>query len=84
MSLVLKNAYMSRENQQVLSLRLVYFIGTSIMDWESAKKHCTERNWKWSLELIDQAEKEMKELEDKVKKYEDQQKAQRLYNACNY
>jgi len=54
------------------------------MDWESARKHCTERNWKWSLELIDQAEKEMKELEEKVKKYEDQEKAQRLYNACNF
>ena len=54
------------------------------MDWESAKKHCIECNWKWSLEFIDQAEKEMKELEEKVKKYEDQQKAQRLYNSCNY
>ena len=54
------------------------------MDWESAKKHCTERNWNWSLALIDQAEKEMQELEGKLKKYEDQQKANRLYNSCNY
>ncbi len=54
------------------------------MDWESARKHCTERNWEWSLELIDQAEKEIKELEEKLKKCQDQQKAQRLYNACNY
>ena len=54
------------------------------MDWESAKKHCIERNWKWSLELIDLAEKEMEYLEEKVKKYEDLQKAQRLYNNCNY
>ena len=54
------------------------------MDWESARKHCIERNWQWSLELIKQAEKEMKDLEEKVKKYEDQQKAQRLYSACNF
>ncbi len=54
------------------------------MDWDSAKKHCTERNWQWSLTLISQAQKEMEELEKKVKKMEDQQKAQRLYNACNY
>ena len=56
----------------------------SIMDWESAKKHCTERNWNWSLAFIAQAEKEMQELEGKLKKHEDQQKANRLYNSCNY
>ena len=60
----------------------IYLIG--IMDWESARKHCIERNWNWSLEVIDQAEQEFKELEDKLKKCQDQQKAQRLYNACNY
>ena len=54
------------------------------MDWESARKHCTERNWLWSLSLIEQAEKEMKELEVQIKKYEDQQKAQRLFNSCNF
>jgi len=54
------------------------------MDWDSARKHCKERNWQWSLELIDQAEKEVKDLEERLKKSEDQQKAQRLYNACNY
>ena len=54
------------------------------MDWDFARKHCTERNWQWSLTLIAQAQKEMEELENKVKKMEDQQKAQRLYNACNY
>ena len=54
------------------------------MDWESAKAHCTERNWQWSLALIKQAQNEMEELEKKVKKLEDQKKAQRLYNACNY
>ena len=54
------------------------------MDWDSAKQHCNERNWQWSLELINQAQKEMEELETKLKKCEDQQKANRLYNACNY
>jgi len=54
------------------------------MDWDSAKQHCNERNWKWSLELINQVQKEMEELETKLKKCEDQQKANRLYNACNY
>ncbi len=54
------------------------------MDWESAKKHCQDRNWAWSLELIKQAQKEFEDLEGKVKKLEQQQKAQRLYNSCNY
>ena len=54
------------------------------MDWDSAKQHCTEQNWQWSLELINQAQKEMQDLETKLKKCEDQQKANRLYNACNY
>jgi len=54
------------------------------MDWDSAKKHCKNRNWDWSLALIHQVQKEMEELEAKIKKLEDQKKAQRLYNACNY
>ncbi len=54
------------------------------MDWESAKKHCKDRNWDWTLSIINQAQKEMEELEEKVKKLEDQEKAQRLYNSCNY
>ena len=54
------------------------------MDWQAARKHCEERNWEWSLQLIDQAENEIRDLEEKLKKCEDQQKAQRLYNACNY
>ncbi|WP_320665014.1 hypothetical protein [Prochlorococcus sp. MIT 1223] len=54
------------------------------MNWDSAKKHCTERNWQWTLDLINQAEQEMQELEQNVKRLEDQQKAQRLYNACNF
>ena len=54
------------------------------MDWESARKHCLEKNWLWSLDLINQAQKEMEDLEAKVQKLEDQQKAQRLYNSCNF
>ena len=54
------------------------------MDWNSAKKHCTERNWKWSYEFICQAQKEMEILEEKIKKHEAQEKANRLYNSCNY
>ncbi len=54
------------------------------MDWDSAKKHCKNRNWDWSLDLIHQVQKEMEELETKIKKLEDQKKAHRLYNACNY
>ena len=54
------------------------------MDWDAAKKHCALRKWQWSLDLISQAQKEMEELEDKIKKLEDQQKAQRLYSACNF
>ena len=29
------------------------------MDWDSAKRHCTEKNWSWSLEIIKQAQIEM-------------------------
>lgn len=54
------------------------------MDWESAKQYCKDRNWDWSLELINQAQKEMEELAAENKKLKDQQKAQRLYNSCNY
>ena len=54
------------------------------MDWDSAKKHCKDRNWDWSLDFINQAQREMEELTQKLNKLEEQQKAQRLYNACNY
>ena len=54
------------------------------MDWDSAKKYCSERNWQWSLDLIKEAQKEMEGLEKKIKKLEDQEKANRLYNSCNY
>ena len=29
------------------------------MDWDAAKKHCVERNWQWSLNLIDKCQKEL-------------------------
>ena len=54
------------------------------MDWDSARQHCKERNWGWTLTLIDRAEKEMQDMEAKIKKLEDLQKAQRLYNSCNF
>ncbi len=54
------------------------------MDWEAAKKYCKAKNWQWSLEFINQAQKENQELESKIKKLEDQKKAERLYNSCNY
>ena len=54
------------------------------MDWDAAKKHCEDKNWQWSLDLINQAQNEIDKLEAKVKKLEAQQKAQRLYNACNF
>ncbi len=41
------------------------------MDWEATKQYCIERNWQWSLEVINQAHKEIQELEDKMKKLED-------------
>ena len=54
------------------------------MDWEAAKAHCISRNWEWTLDLISQAEKEMNELQAKLRKLEEIQKAQRLYNSCNF
>ena len=71
------------QNDQILNFQHFIFCSL-IMDWDSARKHCIDHNWQWSLELIEQVQEEMKELEAKVKKYEDQEKAQRLYNACNY
>ena len=34
------------------------------MDWDAARKHCTERDWKWTLNLIIEYQKEMQELKD--------------------
>ena len=54
------------------------------MDWEKERKHCEDQNWLWTLDLIARCQVEMESLEAEVKKLKDQQKAQRLYNACNY
>ena len=32
------------------------------MDFESARQYCKNRNWEWSLKLIDQYQKEMEAL----------------------
>ena len=34
------------------------------MDWNAAKAHCKEKDWKWALDLIDKYQKEMEELKD--------------------
>ena len=34
------------------------------MDWNAARKHCQEKDWKWTLALIDKYQKEMEELKD--------------------
>ncbi len=54
------------------------------MDWVAIKKHCSEKNWQWSLEQINRCQKEIEALEIENKKLKEQLKAQRLYNACNY
>ncbi len=41
------------------------------MDWEAARKYCNERNWEWSLELINQAEDEINILTEKIQKLEE-------------
>ena len=32
------------------------------MDWDAARAHCKEKNWNWTLDLIDTYQKEMEEL----------------------
>ena len=34
------------------------------MDWNAARKHCQEKVWKWTLDLIEKYQKEMEELKD--------------------
>ena len=34
------------------------------MDWNAARKYCKEKDWKWTLDLIDKYQKEMEELKD--------------------
>ena len=38
--------------------------GVLTMDWEAARAHCKEKDWKWTLDLIDKYQKEMEELKD--------------------
>ena len=34
------------------------------MDWNTARAHCKEKNWKWTLDLIDKYQQEMEGLKD--------------------
>ncbi len=34
------------------------------MDWEKARAHCKENNWRWTLDLINTYQKEMEELKE--------------------
>jgi len=34
------------------------------MDWNAARKHFQEKDWKWTLDFIDNYQKEMEELKD--------------------
>ncbi len=54
------------------------------MDLEHAKAHCKDRNWQWTLDLINKVQQEMKTLESENKKLKEQLNAQRLYNSCNF
>ena len=47
------------------------------MEWESAKKHCEEKNWQWSLNFIIQAKREMEELEAEIQKL----KAEKIFGS---
>ena len=38
--------------------------GVLTMDWNAARAHCKENDWKWTLDLIDKYQKEMEELKD--------------------
>ena len=32
------------------------------MDWNAARQSCTEKDWKWTMDLIDKYQNEMEEL----------------------
>ena len=34
------------------------------MDWDAARAHCKEKNWKWTLDLIEEYQKDIEELKD--------------------
>ena len=38
------------------------------MDWTKEKNYCRERNWDWSLQLIERCQKEVESLESQNKK----------------
>ena len=38
--------------------------GVLTMDWNAARKHCQEKDWKWTLDLIEKYQKAMEELKD--------------------
>ena len=42
------------------------------IDLDAAKKYCQERNWKWTLDLIDKYQKEMEELKEENVKFKRQ------------
>ncbi len=42
------------------------------MDWQSAKQHCKERDWQWSLDLINKVQKEMEDLEAEVQRLKEE------------
>ena len=34
------------------------------IDWNTARNHCIEKNWNWTLDLLDKYHKEMEELKE--------------------
>ena len=48
------------------------------MDWEAAKRHCIEKNWKWSFALVEQAQKEFKVLEEEIKRLKNERKENKI------
>ena len=50
------------------------------MNWLSAKEYCEKRNWQWTLDLINQAQKEMQGLEEKIKQLELEKKVRSQRN----
>ncbi len=54
------------------------------MDFSSARKYCIERNWKCSLELINNAEKEIYSLKTYINELEEQVNASKnIINKSN-
>ena len=34
------------------------------MDWDAARAHCKEKNWNWTLDLINTYQKDMEKLKN--------------------